>query len=361
MPSPPIQATVSDKQEEFPALPSAAPESATSTRPPPPPPVITKPPPAPPMIRKANVPAKTTAKASATSETKKPTLPPLATTLLTKGKEKEGAESAKESPITEAPSAKSEKGKKAFKEKENESAVNTPVTPAPPVQNAKVGKQEPANKTTSKKDKEAKNSASSTPILPAPPSEPVEHAPILARQTKKSKPQQLPKKKHISVKEDTSVQKENTPEPPVALPCVEVSTGALMSLAAGNLRHLFGQLNEQRELRTFQFFNTKTASFREGEDPRSLPEALATVAHATAGTAEVSTENLVVAFSQLHDLMFSRVSELRDAMPNKWLVENKALITLIGDLKEAKVKIDEDSFREQPLVKQAQWMLVHCE
>ncbi|KIM28830.1 hypothetical protein M408DRAFT_133893 [Serendipita vermifera MAFF 305830] len=270
--SPQVPQVSSDSKEEFPALPTAAAEPATRPTPAQPP-HMSKPPPAPPVTRKPTPSTK-----PVKVDPKKPALPPLATATLTRL-----TQSTEPSPLVELASAKTEnKGKKAGTES---ATVATPVTPSvQPGTSTKGGKPSestPAGTTkgNTTKSKEAKTPAtpsSQTPVLMLP-SEPVEHAPILARQTKKSKPQQLPKKKAVIVREESAGPKENTPEPQAtASPAgVEASTGPPLVPSVTELGDLLDQLRDQMDPNSLRFFKESSLNPPEVSEYKPLVEPLA--------------------------------------------------------------------------------------
>jgi hypothetical protein len=359
--SPQEQLISSDNKEEFPALPSVAPESSTSARPLQPP-VITKPPPAPPIIRKASAPVKLAAK----PEMKKPTLPPLATTVPTKGKDRDVTESAQiQSPALEVTSAKTEI--KSKKTANDTTATNTPVTPAAAASSmAKGGKHaESTSKASAAKSKEAKPSSSSANVTPVP--EPVvEHAPILARQTRKSKPQQLPKKKPVVVKEDPVPTKESTPEPPSNITsAVEAPvTSSQYSFSPSNIQHLLAQLHDARDLRSTRFFNEKSLKSSSLDNYGPIVDALASISLAVSGGAvDTSTADAaMVAFLQLHSALMDMILEMRNMMPHGYWSDNQKFEAALQDMRDTKATgYSSTGEGSEGMAKKARWMHTQCE
>ena len=311
--SPQLQQVFSDNKEEFPALPTSAAEPTirpTPTQPP----VMPKPPTAPPVTRKSNPSAKVVK-----VETKKPTLPPLTTAAII-------AKSTEPSPLVELASAKAEsKGKKAG----NESAtVATPITPSVQAGASTKGAkhhEQPSSATTSKanttKVKEAKTPA--TPTAAAP-SEPVEHAPILARQTKKSKPQQLPKKKPVVIREESAGPKENTPEPQAtASPAgVEPPAGPTVAPSATDLPELLGQLRDQIDMYSLGFFKESSLAPKDVSEYKPLVEPLAILSatrqlHVFHDEAPDEIDDGMIAVEQLLGTVTKMISDLLKLMPRK--------------------------------------------
>jgi hypothetical protein len=317
--SPQAQFVSTDNTEEFPALPTATIE--TSSRPTPTqPPFMPKPPPAPPVTRKASSSTKVVK-----VEPKKPTLPPLTTASIAKA-----GQSTEPSPLVELASAKAEsKGKKTG----NETATTyTPITPVlQPSGPSRAGKHsEPASASGSKlnavRSKEAKPAATSavaTTQTAALASEPVEHAPIVARQTKKSKPQQLPKKKQVIVREESAGPKENTPEPQAtaALPAgAEASATPQVSAPMTNLGELLGQLRDHMDIRSLRFFKESSLSPKEPAEFKQLVEPISLLSatrqhYVYYDEASDEIDDALVAFEKLLTTVTKTISDLLKLMP----------------------------------------------
>ena len=317
--SPQVQLVSTDNTEEFPALPAATIE--TTSRPTPTqPPVMPKPPPAAPVTRKASSSTKVVK-----IEPKKPTLPPLAIASIAKL-----GQSTEPSPLVELASTKAEnKGKKTGNETPT---TYTPVTPVlQPSGPSKAGKHsEPASASGSKlnaaKSKEAKPAATPTAAntqIAAPASEPVEHAPIVARQTKKSKPQQLPKKKQTIAREESTGPKENTPEPQAtaAFPSgTEASATSQVSAPTTNLGELLGQLRDHMDIRALRFFKESSLSPKDPTEFKQLVEPIALLSatrqhYVYYDEASDDIDDALVAFEKLLTTVTKTISDLLKLMP----------------------------------------------
>ncbi|KAG8788268.1 hypothetical protein FRC16_001422, partial [Serendipita sp. 398] len=279
--SPATHAGPSGTQEEFPALPSSIVTSDTPNVKPSQPPAPSKPPAGPPAARKVTAPPK-----APKIEQKKPILPPLSTSTMSKTS---SLTDINQSSTPEATSAKADsKGKRSIHEI-IATATTTPVTPASanPV-HSKSGKQvESGNpKATASKQKEKESKANTTtPSTPSQPPELVEHAPILARQTKKSKPQQLPKKKHVITREESSGPKESTPSaeatPPQIPAAAQVPTITQIHHSPANTGTLLSQLQDRLDLHSLRFFNRSCLGSSEVAEYQPLVEALAALSAST--------------------------------------------------------------------------------
>lgn len=287
-------------------------------------------------MRKASAPAKQAATAATKPETKKPTLPPLATTLLTKTKDRDGTDSAQtQSPAIEVISARPEtKGKKTANDS---TAASTPVTPAASATIAKGAKNiDTTSKVSGSKSKEKeKNSNTATVVLVPEPV--VEQAPILARQTKKSKPQQLPKKKPIVIREESMTTKESTPELPSNLPSAVEATTFSHSFSPSGIRHLLEQLHDQRDLRSYRFFNEKSLKFSSLDNYRPIVDALASISQAMTKPVDAAgADAAMIAFLQLHSALMDMILELRNMMPWGTWKDNHVFEAVLQDLKDTK-------------------------
>jgi hypothetical protein len=267
-------------------------------------------------------------------ETKKPTLPPIATSSTAKSSQNT---EIGQSPLTELPSAKPEnKGKRSGNES---TGSGTPVTSSAnpisaPKGNNKSADPNSAPKTANKaKDsKPANSSASQTAPPPAP--EPVEHAPIVARQTKKSKPQQLPKKKQQPVREDASVGKENTPEPPSTVTSsVEPASIVPSQSSPTNVADLLAQLSDQVDLQGLKFFNPSCLKATEAPEYRPIVEALtalATIEHSSKSPA--SMDSAKAAMQQLLDGLAQTIADLLQLLPQSTWGEDKSFDGILEEI-----------------------------
>jgi len=381
--SPQVQFMSSDNKEEFPALPTAIAEPTTRPTPTQPP-TMPKPPPAPPAIRKASSSTKVIK-----VEPKKPTLPPLTTSIITKA-----GQSTEPSPLVELVSAKAESKAKRLG---NESATTlTPITPhvQPSASGqAKSGKHsEPASASGSKPNAAIKAKESKTPTVTtatnthastattAPTSEPVEHAPILARQTKKSKPQQLPKKKQVLIREESVGAKENTPEPQAtASPAgIEMFTSAAAAVTAPqvststtNLGELLGQLKDQMDVHSLRFFKQSSLVPKEASVFKPLVEPLSLLSatrqhYVFHDEAPDEIDDGLIAFEQLLASVTKVISDLLKMMPRKVPLERamKELVqagfmTSNHTLKDWAAAIQTEDHAE--LEQKIEWLEMNCE
>ncbi|KAG8829839.1 transcriptional repressor general negative regulator of transcription subunit 4 [Serendipita sp. 399] len=330
--SPATQTVPSGTQEDFPALPSTDTPSIKPSQPTAP----TKPPTAPPVARKVVAPPK-----APKVEQKKPTLPPLSTSNMSKSS---SLTDVNQSSTSEATPAKSDiKGKRSITEN-IATATSTPITPASanPTQ-TKGGKQgEPGlSKVATSKQKESKASTTATNVPPPPPPEPVEHAPILARQTKKSKPQQLPKKKLVPTREESLGPKESTPSveatPPQIPAAAQVPTAAATTTNTANsttqvqpspigLGTLLSQLQDRLDLHTLRFFNRSCLGSSEVAEYQPLVEALAALSASTQSLlyhdVPPTIDTAMATFQQLLVTLTQTISDLLSLLPRTHWHEN---------------------------------------
>ncbi|KAG8836595.1 transcriptional repressor general negative regulator of transcription subunit 4 [Serendipita sp. 411] len=232
-----------------------------------------------------------------------------------------------QSSTPEATSAKADsKGKRSIHEI-IATATTTPVTPASanPV-HGKSGKQvESGNpKATASKQKEKESKANiTTPSTPSQPPELVEHAPILARQTKKSKPQQLSKKKLVITREESSAPKESTPSaeatPPQIPAAAQVPTITQIHHSPANTGTLLSQLQDRLDLHSLRFFNRSCLGSSEVAEYQPLVEALAALSASTQSLlyhdVSPTIDTAMATFQQLLVTLTQTISDLLALLP----------------------------------------------
>lgn len=361
--SPQVSLIPSDDTEDFPALPTATAESSTTRPTPTQPPTIPKLPPAPPVTRKVTAPSKPTK-----AETKKPALTPLTTNIDTKNDE------AAQPSVIEVVSAVSIKADNKAKKTIHEpisavSVASTPVTASPATQSRTVVK--PAKKAEKVEKVERPKSptlssgkaapakaqgskgapatpAAAQPSAPATP-EVVEHAPIVARQTRKAKPQQLPKKKPAAKTEEpatkeTTSEAQTTPTAATAPPTVEGNNiPAANPSGPTSLELLFGQLQDQLDVRSMRFFSDRCLKSQEIVEYKPLIEALSTLAgdsHSQAvssnasnvSTASTTIDSAMASFQQLLITLTQTVSDLLHLVPPSTWSDNGAFEEVIQEM-----------------------------
>jgi CCR4-NOT transcription complex subunit 4 len=368
--SPQVSLIPSDDTEDFPALPSAVVESFATRTPSSQPPTIPKPHPAPPVTRKVTALPKPTK-----AETKKPALTPLTTNIDTKSAQNDEAGQPSAIEVVSAISVKAEnKGKKVVHELISVvSVASTPVTASPSTQSRTVTKpakkaervekiehpKSPTHSTSSKgvsaTKAPANKGAASTPSAPTQPPAPasalievIEHAPIVARQTKKSKPQQLPKKKPAAKPEEPATKETTTTSEPQTTPTAPVEPS--VAVAAPNpsnptsLEGLLGQLQDQLGVHSMRFFSDRCLKSQEIVEYKPLIEALSTLARdphsqiassnnsSNVSIASTTIDNAMASFQQLLITLTQTVSDLLHLVPPSTWSDNGAFEEVIQEM-----------------------------
>lgn len=298
----------SSENEEFPALPAAV-EPASARIAPSQPPVVIKPPPAPPVPRKSSVLAKPTKVETKKTPAVVPTKPKSTITedqKITENNLEERLINSEASSNTMSPSLPSSA---------------KPKTPPPVVSKPVTAKPKPVS--------------TASPAVAV--SEPIEHAPIVARQTKKSKPQQASKKRTLTKEESSSGAKESTPEPPApATPAEVVPEPITTPVHTTGPEELLEQLQNFFPLNKLSFFTNDCFEEHKLLEYRSLVEGLTTLSAYTQGNSNAAAQGAydgaVSSFQQLLVTLTQTISDLLHLLPRTTWSDSIAFDAVIQEM-----------------------------